>query len=80
VASRVAGVPDVIEDGCHGLIVPDRNPQELAAAIIRLLDDSALAARLGAAARHRIETELTWDHTAARFERVYMGARRSPKP
>ncbi len=71
VASRVAGVPDVIEDGRHGLIVPDRNPAALASAINQLLDNEELAARLGTAARQRIETELTWGHTAARFERVY---------
>jgi glycosyltransferase involved in cell wall biosynthesis len=71
VASRVAGVPDVIIDEQHGLIVPDRNPPALAAAITRLLDDRTFAAQLGAAARQRIETELTWQHTAARFEQVY---------
>ncbi len=75
VASRVAGVPDVIDDGTHGLIVPERDPQELAHAINRLLDDGELAARLGAAARRRIEQELTWDQTAARFEHVYEQAK-----
>ncbi len=74
VASRVAGVPDVIHDGQHGLIVPDRDAPALAAAIIRLLDDQALAARLGAAARRRIELELTWEQTAARFEQMYQSA------
>jgi glycosyltransferase involved in cell wall biosynthesis len=71
VASRVAGVPDVLEDGRHGLIVPQRDPAALAAAITRLLEDRALAERLGQAARERIETAFTWDRTAARFEQVY---------
>jgi glycosyltransferase involved in cell wall biosynthesis len=71
VASRVAGVPDVIDDEQHGLIIPDRDPLALAHAINRLLSDPAFAARLGANARQRIETELTWDDTAARFEQVY---------
>jgi glycosyltransferase involved in cell wall biosynthesis len=39
---------------------------------VRLLSDPSLAAQLGAAARQRIETELTWEHTVARFEQVYM--------
>lgn len=77
VASHVAGVPDVIEDGRHGLIVPDRDPAALAVAIGRLLHDRPLAAQLGAAARQRIETELTWEHTAARFEHLYAQALRS---
>lgn len=71
VASCVAGVPDVIEDGCHGLLVPDRDPPRLAAAIIRLLDNPDFAGRLGAAARQRVETALTWEQTTARFEQVY---------
>jgi len=74
VASRVAGVPDVVDDGVHGLTVPERNPAALAAAIGRLLADEALAARLGAAARERVERELTWERTAERFERLYLDA------
>jgi glycosyltransferase involved in cell wall biosynthesis len=75
VASRVAGVPDVIDHEQHGLIVPERDPAALAAAINRLLDEPDAAARLGQAARQRIEQELTWAHTAERFEQVYHGAR-----
>lgn len=74
VASRVAGVPDVIDDGVHGLIVPERDPEALAAALVRLIDDRDLAERLGKAARDRIERELTWERTAERFEGVFRGA------
>ena len=74
VASCVAGIPEVITNGEHGLLVPERDPAALAAAVSRLLSDRALAQRLGAAARHRITTELTWDQTAARFEAVYQRA------
>jgi glycosyltransferase involved in cell wall biosynthesis len=77
VASRTAGVPDVIEDGVHGLIVPQRDKQALASAIGRLLADPDLAGTLGNAARARIEHELTWQRTAQRFEELYtlaMGA------
>jgi len=71
VASRIAGVPDVVEDGVHGLVVPERDPAALAAAIARLLADPELARRLGAAARARVERELTWERTAERFEAVF---------
>src|SRR3954469_2690009 len=74
VASRVAGIPDVIVDGEHGLLVPERNPAALAAAIGRLLADRALAERVGASARQRVLTELTWDMAAAQFERAYARA------
>jgi glycosyltransferase involved in cell wall biosynthesis len=71
VASAVAGIPEVIDDGVHGLLAPERDSAALAAAIARLLSDRALAQRLGAAARQRVLDELTWDATAGRFEAVY---------
>lgn len=71
VASDVAGVPDVIDDGVHGLVVPERDPAALARAISDLLHDPARAAAMGTAARERIQHELTWTHTAARFDAVY---------
>jgi glycosyltransferase involved in cell wall biosynthesis len=76
VASAVAGIPEVITDGQHGLLAPERDPAALASAIAHLLDDRALAMRLGAAARRRVLEELTWDATAERFEAVYCRATR----
>jgi glycosyltransferase involved in cell wall biosynthesis len=77
VASRVAGIPDVIGDGQHGLLTPERDSAALATAIGRLLSDRALAKRLGAAARQRVLEELTWDIAAARFEQSYERAIRN---
>jgi glycosyltransferase involved in cell wall biosynthesis len=71
VATRVGGTPDLIEDGVHGLLVPPRNPPALAAAIRRLLDDPALRARLGAAARERQRAELDLDVFVRRLEELY---------
>jgi glycosyltransferase involved in cell wall biosynthesis len=71
VASCVAGIPEVIGDGEHGLLVPERDSEALAAAIARLLGDRDLAQRLGAAARRRVLEELTWDAAAERFEAAY---------
>jgi glycosyltransferase involved in cell wall biosynthesis len=76
VASRVAGVPDVITDGEHGLLVPQRDPAALAAALLRLLQDRTAAARLAANARARVLAELTWPMTAARYEDALAGALR----
>jgi phosphatidyl-myo-inositol dimannoside synthase len=78
VASDVAGIPEVIIDGQHGLLTPERDPAAIANAITHLLDDRALAMRLGAAARRRVLEELTWDATAERFEAVYCRATREP--
>ena len=71
VASKIAGIPSVIDDGVHGLLTPEGDAHALAAAINRLLADPHTAAALGRAARQRVERELRWSHIAARFERVY---------
>jgi starch synthase len=55
VASDVPGVADLLAGGekVGGLVVPREDPRALATALGRLLDDRALAARLGEAARRR---------------------------
>jgi glycosyltransferase involved in cell wall biosynthesis len=53
VATRVGGLREVVVDGATGTLVPPGNPQALAAAIAPFLDDPALRARVGAAARER---------------------------
>jgi glycosyltransferase involved in cell wall biosynthesis len=50
VASRVGGIVDVIADGVNGILVEPRNPVALADALVRVLGDPALAARLAKAA------------------------------
>ncbi len=62
VATAVGAIPDLIEDGTHGLLVPPGDPNRLAEAVSRLLDDRALAAGLGAAARRH--TRDRFDHSA----------------
>lgn len=74
VASRVAGIPEVIDNGVHGLLVPERDAPALATAVNQLLRDRALAAQLGASARQRILRDLTWDACAERYEAVLQQA------
>ena len=71
VATRVGGVPDLIEHGEHGLLVPAGDPAELASAIARLIEDRDLAARLGAAARDRQRAELSLDAMLTRLTALY---------
>ena len=77
VASRLAGIPNVISHELHGLLVPERDANALAQAVARVLDERVFAQRLGAAARQRVLDELTWDCTAERFEGVYRRALRN---
>jgi glycosyltransferase involved in cell wall biosynthesis len=59
VATAVGGVPEILTDGVSGILVPPADEQRLADAIDRLLNDSALRARLGAAARERAAAHFT---------------------
>jgi glycosyltransferase involved in cell wall biosynthesis len=54
VATPVGGTPELVTDGETGLLVPPRDPEALAAALRRVLDDPELARRLGEAARARV--------------------------
>ena len=55
VGTRVGGIPEVIEDGVTGLLVPSHDAPSLADAIGRLLKDAALRARMGDAAFERVK-------------------------
>jgi len=51
VSTDVGGVPDTLEEGVQGLLVPPGDPERLAAAIQRLIGDPALRTRMSEAAR-----------------------------
>jgi glycosyltransferase involved in cell wall biosynthesis len=55
IATRISGIPELIEDGVSGLLVPEKDEIALADAIARLIEDPDLRASLGHGARRRIE-------------------------
>jgi phosphatidylinositol alpha-1,6-mannosyltransferase len=75
IASDVAGVGLAVRDGETGMLVPEQRADALADALRALLNDPARCTRLGAAARADVTSRLTWERTAAAFERVYDDAR-----
>jgi len=66
VAGRSGGVTDAVLHDQTGLLVDPGSPLQLADALARILEDDALANRLGAAGRQRVEKELNWDCFARR--------------
>jgi glycosyltransferase involved in cell wall biosynthesis len=66
VGSRVGGIPDLVEDGVSGILVPPGDAEALADALVRALSDRQLAERLGAAARVAVEPWLATPDEYAR--------------
>jgi len=71
VATRIGGTADVITDGEDGLLVPPGDVRSLGAAIARLLEDPALARRLGARARATVEARFTIAGVAQQYAALY---------
>jgi colanic acid/amylovoran biosynthesis glycosyltransferase len=55
VGSRIGGIPELIDDGDSGLLVPERDAAALADALERIWEDRALAGRLSARGREKVE-------------------------
>ncbi|MHC5212647.1 MAG: glycosyltransferase family 4 protein [Planctomycetota bacterium] len=66
VSTTAGGIPEMIESGVHGLLVPPRDPEALAAAVTWMLDHPEQARDMGAAGRRRVEQEFTCERTAER--------------
>jgi glycosyltransferase involved in cell wall biosynthesis len=64
VATAAPGTTEVVADGVTGLLVPERDPAALAAALARVLDHPELAGTLTKAARSLIEAEFNARHQA----------------
>jgi glycosyltransferase involved in cell wall biosynthesis len=74
VASAVGGIPDVIEDGATGLLVPPEQPDALARACRRLLDDEDERGRVAARAREFADACCSDTAMAAAYDRLYRRA------
>jgi glycogen(starch) synthase len=71
VATRVGGIPDLVEHGVNGLLVPPGDPQRLADAMVSVFSDRGLAQRLAAGATAAAGA-LRWtpDEYASRVRRL----------
>jgi glycosyltransferase involved in cell wall biosynthesis len=71
IASNVGGLPEMVDDGVTGLLVPPRDEKQLAAAIVKLLKDKELRFRMGAAGERKLEHECGAAVVAHRTLEVY---------
>lgn len=70
IASRVAGVPELVEDGVSGFVVSPGDTEALTARLDALLSDAALCARMGEAGRTKVEEEFDIKREADRIAKI----------
>ncbi|WP_330455747.1 glycosyltransferase family 4 protein [Streptomyces sp. NBC_00820] len=79
VTTPVGGIPGLVRDGENGLLVEPDDADGLRDALGRVLDDDALAGRLGAAARTEVRENRGWERQARRTAEVFERARSGRK-
>lgn len=71
VSTPIAAIPEIVENGISGILVPPRDPAVLADTLATLLADAGLRARLGAAARKRIEARFDIERNIQRYVALF---------
>lgn len=71
VVTDVGSIPEVVENGKTGFIVPSKDSNALAEAIIKLLKDDKLRKQMGENAYRKMKEELSWDKIAEKTIEVY---------
>ncbi|MDI6753460.1 MAG: glycosyltransferase family 4 protein [Thermodesulfobacteriota bacterium] len=71
VATRAGALPEVVGEDGAGILIPPRDPQALAAGIIKVLGDEAGRKQMGMMGRKRVEELFTWEKVAERTVEVY---------
>lgn len=71
VASRVGGIPDMIEEGVEGVLLPPGDTQALSQGLNRLLDDMEASSRLGDCARDRVVRQFSAEVGLRRLDELY---------
>jgi glycosyltransferase involved in cell wall biosynthesis len=79
VATRVGGLPECVREGETGLLVDSESERQMDAAILKLVDDPQLRARMGENARRWIGEHLTIEHIADRYLEFYRTVREDGK-
>lgn len=77
VATKVAGIPQVIDHGVDGLLVAEKSHREIAHAVGAILQSRHLAERLGKSAQDKVRLHFSWERAAYAYERVYESVRKT---
>jgi glycosyltransferase involved in cell wall biosynthesis len=71
VVTAVGGNPEIVRDGVDGLLAPRGDAEGLGTALLRLLNDPALAARMGESGAARVREHYQLDRTVRRYYELY---------
>jgi glycosyltransferase involved in cell wall biosynthesis len=71
VSTNVDGIPEAVEDGVSGILVPPSDPAALAAGIVKILESPDLRASMGAAGKARVQERFTLDRMVEGLGDVY---------
>ena len=71
IATPVGGTPELVQDGVNGYLMPVGDSNMLAESIIKLLDNTALARKMGKYGREMVGTSYSWEAVVEQTERVY---------
>jgi len=72
ISTRVGGVPELVRDGVDGILVESGNPEQLATAMLELLDDAEKRGAMGEMGRARIQSDFSVRSMITRTEAVYL--------
>lgn len=80
VASRIAGVPEIVREGVTGFVVPPGNAEALADALLELMVSARLRARMGSAARRHAEARFDERRASRSLQRLFAGSASRKRP
>lgn len=80
VATRAGGVQEIVDNGVTGILVPPRDEDAMARAIIEILSDGGLRQRMGEAGLRRVEERFSRDETTRGIEREMLAILEERKP
>jgi len=74
IATNVGGLPEAVDDGKSGFLVPPESPEEIASAIMKFVENPSLTDEMGAYAKRLSETRFSWNSVAKIISEVYIKA------
>jgi glycosyltransferase involved in cell wall biosynthesis len=80
VATRVGGVPEIVEDRSNGLLIPAKNPEFLSKAVIQLLLNSEMRASMGKSGYRKVKSGFNFESQAEKLQQIYREILREKRP